>query len=137
MLALIPLFSFAWWAWTAVTLGLSYLIQRLTQPKQPDIPSAEPDQMTGPTMRQGTKFTVNFGTNWIENPIVAWWGDTNASPIVRRENHQTYHIGHKYAVGLELIVTQGQNDGIIQLKAGDKVCWPDVDDVTSWVVHMT
>ena len=141
-LAVFMLFGIPFWsmvAWSAVSIGLSYIISQLMMEK-PKTTSVEPDELTGPTVRQGTKFTINFGTNWIENPVVAWWGHTDVRSIVRSykvkkwfSSKRYYNtIGHRYYVGMELIITQGQNDGIIQLKVGDQVVWPDETDETIW-----
>ncbi len=136
----ITLAAFLKWAFfAAVSTALAYTIGQLTQ-KDMDLPHVEPDELNAPTVRQGTKYTINFGTNWIENPVTAWWGDLKTLPIILHytinkwgNNKRKYYVaGYNYAAGMDLILTQGQNDGVLQIKFGDVVAWPNPDDETQW-----
>ena len=121
----------------AATAAISFAISQLTQ-KDPKPPSVKPDDFSMPTQREGTKYTIGFGTNWIENPLIDWWGDISTSAIVRHytvnkwfNNKRVYYtIGYHYAVGMNLILCQGVYDGVKQIKVGDTVAWPDSSDHT-------
>jgi len=128
-----------WVFWTAVTVGISYAVSQLLQ-KDPKTPTVAPDELSTPTVREGTKYSIVFGTCWVENPVCAWWGDISAVAI---RDHYTvnkwgnnkrvyYTVGYNYYIGMLLVVTQGQNDGIKQVKFADTLAWPDPTDPTNY-----
>jgi hypothetical protein len=62
---------------TAVLFTASYLLT----PK-PKGMSLSPDMnLQLPTATEGTGAGVIFGTAWVEDPIIAWFGDISASAI--------------------------------------------------------
>lgn len=60
-------------AWIVV----SY-IQYLLQPK-PEPP--EPGKVEIPTVEEGRKVGILFGTRWIKSSHIFWWGDVKTTPI--------------------------------------------------------
>lgn len=69
--------------WLAVSLIFSVLSYLLTpQPKPPTAPVAEKFDI--PNAEQGQVIPKIYGTVWQKSPIVAWYGDTAAYPIVEK-----------------------------------------------------
>lgn len=137
-----PVLAFAflpWLFWTIVTLGASYALSQLLQ-KNPKIDTPRPDQFKAPTIGEGTQYSIGFGTNWFEAPVVDWWGDFKADPIVKHytvnkwfNNKRVYYVaGYHYSIGINMIYAQGVYDGFKQIKVGKKVVWPNIDDDTEW-----
>jgi hypothetical protein len=124
-----------WIFWTFVATALSYVIGEFLR-KDAELPHADPDQMDVPTVKEGTKYTILFGTHWIENPVIAWWGDIKTTAIEKsyeetrwfRTKTRYYTVGYHYAVGMHLFLCEGMIDGVKQIKMQDTVVWPDVTD---------
>lgn len=58
----------------AVVQYISYLLQ--PKPKVP-----EPGKVDIPTVEEGRKVGILFGSRWIKGPHVYWWGDVKTKPI--------------------------------------------------------
>jgi len=129
---------FAYLFWAAVAAGLSYAISALTTkvPKQDEAP---PNALTEPDVREGMPYPIIFGTCYIENPCIAWYGDIEIAPLVDHttintgfNNKRVYStIGYEYRMGLHFILCQGSVDGIKQIKNNDTVIWPTAKDITA------
>jgi hypothetical protein len=128
--------EFVFWS-VFVPAAVAYTLGQLVM-SNPDTPEVSPDELKLPTAREGTEYTIIFGTCWIENPVVAWWGDVAVVGIYRHysvnkwfNNKRVYYkIGHHYAMGAHEILTQGQNDGVKQIKVGKVIVWPDPTNKT-------
>lgn len=59
-------------------LVVSSVINYLLQPKPPQ---AKPGRIEIPTVQEGRKLGVLFGSRWIKGPHVYWWGDVRTTPI--------------------------------------------------------
>lgn len=57
-----------------VTSFISYLLQ--PKPQKP-----QPGKIEIPTVEEGRKVGILFGTRWIKGPHIYWWGDVKTSPI--------------------------------------------------------
>jgi hypothetical protein len=122
--------------WSVLSIAASYVLSFfLTKRETPETP--DPAELNVPEIKEGKRYTILFGTAWIENPIIAWWGDIQTDPITQSYREPTWYgghhhremtVGYHYAVGIHLILTQGQMDGVKQIKAGDTLVWPDKDD---------
>lgn len=66
--------QFVVWVITSV---ISYLLQ----PK-PQAPA--PGKVDIPTVEEGRKIGVLFGSRWIKGPHIFWWGDIATTPIKSR-----------------------------------------------------
>ena len=115
----------------AIAVGISYGIAQLTKKDPKDI-RYEPDTFDFPEIREGTKFPIIAGTCWIEAPVVAWSGDIKTESLGVRlsDSGGQYVYINKYSYGAHHILTQGFNDGVVQVKVGDLVIWPDSTDKT-------
>jgi hypothetical protein len=131
-----------WWFtilfWTFINFGLGYVIFELTKQKQ-KVPDVAPDAFDMPETKEGTKYTIGFGTFWIENAVVDWWGDTGTDPVYEHYHEPSffgsgkkkyYIVAHRYKVGVHFRICQGVCDGIKQIKMGEAVAWPDSSDKT-------
>jgi hypothetical protein len=104
--------------------------------KQPKI---KPNTLDMPTTEEGVKYTIIFGTCWVENPVVVWWGDVATQAIIKKYKESSLFgskttkvtVGYHYSMGAHLILTQGQNDGVKQIRVGDAVVWPTAGDKTA------
>jgi hypothetical protein len=124
--------------WTLVSIGLSYAIQYLTRQEMEE-PRIEPDTFDMPDVREGGVYPIVFGTCWVNNSIVNWWGDLATQPIYEKYYERNWYgkkkkkyvqVGNKYGVGIHFRICQGVCDGIKQIKVGEAVAWPDPTDKT-------
>ncbi|MCD6706852.1 MAG: hypothetical protein LT080_10435 [Thiobacillus sp.] len=60
-----------------ITSFVSYLLR----PKPPAGP--QPGKVDIPTVEEGRKLGVLFGTRWLKAPHVYWWGDVKTTAIKR------------------------------------------------------
>lgn len=60
-----------WWVITSI---VSYALQ-------PKPPSAQPGKVEIPTVEEGRKIGILFGSRWIKGPHIFWWGDPRTTPI--------------------------------------------------------
>lgn len=58
----------------AVTSYISYLLQ--PKPKPP-----QPGKVEMPTVEEGRKIGILFGSRWVKGPHIFWWGDTKTTSI--------------------------------------------------------
>lgn len=113
----------------AIVMAVSYGVSRLLQKKPPSIKS-NPNTFNQPVIEEGSKYPVIFGTCWVENPIIGWWGDTKAVARYLRipdSDGQKLYFWDYYH-GAHHIIAQGFCDGILQIKVGENLVWPNADD---------
>jgi hypothetical protein len=113
----------------AIMMAISYAVSRALQKKPPSI-KLKPNEFQVPTIEEGSKFPVIFGTCWVENPVLGWWGDTKAESNKIRidDSGGQYMYFYKYYHGAHHIIAQGFCDGILQIKVGDNLVWPNSAD---------
>jgi len=110
----------------AIAVAVSYAIMAATRKKPEDI-TYDPDHFKNPEVREGTKFAIIAGTCWIENPVVAYFGDIDVdSTRVRLSDSggQEVYI-NIYEYSSLQILSQGVGDGILQMKLDMNVVWPE------------
>ena len=110
----------------AIAVGISYGIGQLTK-KDPKDVRYDPDTFDVPEIKEGTKFPIIAGTCWMEAPIIGWFGDIKTESVGVRlsDTGGQYVYINRYSYGSLHILTQGFNDGVVQIKVGDLVIWPD------------
>ena len=123
-----PFDLFAYLIWTAISIGISYGIAALTKKDPKDI-RYKPNTFDVPEIEEGSKFAIIFGTCWVENPVIGWWGDTEKRGFSIRihETGGQYLYAYRYYHGALHIICQGVCDGILQIKVGDDLVWPSTD----------
>lgn len=57
-----------------VTTIISYALQ-------PKPPKPQPGRVDFPTVEEGRKIGVLFGSGWIDGPHIFWWGDVRTTAI--------------------------------------------------------
>lgn len=57
---------------------VSAIISYVLQPKPQN---AQPGKVNLPTVEEGRKIGILFGSRWIKGPHVFWWGDVRTTPI--------------------------------------------------------
>ena len=62
--------------WWIVTSYISYLLS-------PKPATPQPGRVDMPTVEEGRKIGVLFGSGWLKGPHVFWWGDVKTTPIKR------------------------------------------------------
>lgn len=60
--------------WWVITTIISYALQ-------PKPPTPQPGKVEIPTVEEGRKIGILFGSRWIKGPHIMWWGDVRTSPI--------------------------------------------------------
>lgn len=60
--------------WWVVTTIISYALQ-------PKPPTPQPGKVEIPTVEEGRKIGILFGSRWIKGPHAFWWGDVRTTPI--------------------------------------------------------
>jgi len=115
----------------AILVGASYGIAQLTKKDPKDI-RYDPDTFDFPEIKEGVKFPIIAGTCWQEAPVVAWSGDIHNKSIGIRlsDTDGQYVYINRYYYGAHHILAQGFCDGVVQIKVGDLVVWPDSTDKT-------
>ncbi len=133
MLAVFGIDDVIWYLiWMAIAAGISYGIAYLNKKDPKDI-RYEPDTFNFPEIKEGTKFPIIAGTCWQEAPVIGWYGHikTESQGIRLHDTGGQYVYINKYYYGALHILTQGFNDGVIQVKVGDLVVWPNSKDKKS------
>jgi len=135
MINTFPILAFdpvTWLIWTIIVMAISYGVRYLMK-KDPKDVRYDPDTFDVPEIKEGTKFPIVAGTCWIEAPIIGWFGDIRTSSIGIRlsDTDGQYVYINKYYYGALHILTQGFNDGVIQIKVGDLIVWPSHTNVKS------
>jgi hypothetical protein len=64
-----------------VIMVVSYILSAALRPRPKDPPAATLQDVSVPTVDQGTPVPVVFGEVWIENWMVLWYGDLRVTPI--------------------------------------------------------
>lgn len=59
--------------WVVTTI-ISYALQ-------PKSPKPQPGKVEIPTVEEGRKIGILFGSRWIKGPHIFWWGDVRTTPI--------------------------------------------------------
>lgn len=67
------------WEYVALLI-LSFILTYFLSPK-PNIPKIEPRDVEIPKAEEGTPIPVVFGTVWIRDPVVGWWGDVKTVAV--------------------------------------------------------
>jgi hypothetical protein len=71
------------WIIYIVVLIIATVLAVVLRPK-PNIPNLLPGQVTNvPVAEQGKPIPVIFGTRYIRQPNVVWWGKVRPQPITR------------------------------------------------------
>ena len=60
--------------WWVITTIISYALQ-------PKPPTPQPGKVEIPTVEEGRKIGILFGSRWIKGPHIFWWGDVRTTPI--------------------------------------------------------
>jgi len=113
----------------AITLAVSYGLSRALQ-KKPKSIYHDPNTFDVPEIEEGGDMTVVFGTCWIENPVLGWWGDTESQTNKMRidDSGGQYVYFYKYYHGALHVICQGRCDGVKQIKVGENIVWPNPAD---------
>jgi hypothetical protein len=56
-------------------VALALTVALMPRPKTPQQAKPTESDLDMPTVEQGRKWPVIFGTPWIEDPVVMWYGD--------------------------------------------------------------
>jgi len=113
----------------AIVTGISYGISALAKKGPKDI-RYDPDTFDIPEIKEGTKFAIIAGTCWQEAPVIGWFGDIKTESIGVRlsDSDGQYVYLNRYYYGALHILAQGFCDGVVQIKVGDLVIWPDSEN---------
>ena len=108
----------------------SVVVGELLRPK----PKIENAKVAGrgdfqfPTASAARPIPVVWGTVKIDAPNLVWYGDLSTEPITRKVKvsmfkKKTQTTGHRYYLGMHLVLCHGEIDGLIAIKSGDKTAW--------------
>lgn len=67
--------------WNAIIWIITSVISYMAQPKPEQPKPASLSEFDVPTADPNRTIPVIFGTVWIDDPNVVWYGDLNAEPI--------------------------------------------------------
>jgi len=127
------MFEVLFWAIVkiAIMTAIYYAIAELTKKDPKDI-RYEPDTFDFPQIKEGTKYPIIAGTCWQTAPVVGWFGDIYIYSMRIGLDHTAQEVYlNLYYYGAIHILAQGFCDGIVQVKVGDLVIWPDSTDKKS------
>ncbi len=119
-----PFFTQLLWGlfFTAVA---AFLAPRPKPPTPSDL-----DDFNIPMVREGSEVGKVYGTAWIKNPQVVWYGDLKTEAIVQTGKRR-YGLfgpksktvtGYKYSLGMHTVMAQNL-DAVLALRFADKVGW--------------
>jgi len=85
-------------------MAISYGLSRALR-KKPESIHHEPNTFDVPEIEEGGDMTVVFGTCWVGNPVLGWWGDTEAQSNKMRidDSGGQYVYFYKYYHGALVI----------------------------------
>ncbi|TCL74251.1 putative tail protein [Hydrogenispora ethanolica] len=112
-------------------------IAALLKPK-PKYDAPKPSALSdfqAPTAEEGLNIPVVSGTVKVENPNVVWYGDLRNVPIVDEvvigrkyglfgpKKKEKITVGYKYYMGMQLVLSMGAIDSLLEIWVGDKLAW--------------
>jgi hypothetical protein len=119
----------AFWVYFAVW-AVTFVIGEFLRPK-PDLQDAQAaglNEFGFPTASEARAIPVVWGTVDIEGPNLVWYGDYAVEEITEEVKTGLFSdedvvVGHKYFVGLHLVLCHGQIDALTEIAFDDKVAW--------------
>lgn len=68
-----------WWFLVIFVAAFAYAYSMMPKPEKPTVGT-----ITAPTAEEGRPIPVLFGTRWIAQSNVVWYGDISAKPIRKK-----------------------------------------------------
>lgn len=111
-----------------IILGIaSYALQLILAPKPQNAKAAALEDFDAPVAEEGLEIPDVFGTEVLRSPNVVWYGDLGIEDIKGARRYGFFGprqvIGHKYALGMQMVLCSGPADSITEIRVADKVAW--------------
>lgn len=129
-----------------LTIAL-FLVGQLLAPS-PNIENARPAALGDfqfPTASETRVVPIVWGTIDIKGPNVVWYGDLKTVKITKKIKVSLFKkkkitTGHRYFVGVDVVLCYGPVDRVTRVEVGDKVASPGVigpftDAGINWVIN--
>ena len=100
---------------------MAYMIFFGPKPESPKSAALEDFEL--PSAEEGRAISVVLGTREIKSPNVVWYGDLSTKRIKKRSLFSSTTIGHKYYLGVHMVVCNSGIDAIHNVHVGDKLLW--------------
>jgi hypothetical protein len=109
-----------------------FILTELIRPK-PHIEGAKPASLGDfqfPTSEEGRVVPVIWGTVRMNGPNIGWYGDFRADAVMERVqtglfSSQNVVVGHKYHIGIDLMLCRGNLDTDVAFDEGIRRIWVD------------
>jgi len=114
--------------------------QYILRPTTKQIELTSPwESLDFPEADLGSPIPVVFGTRWVSNPNVVWYGDIKTRNVnVKEGSLWPFGIGdkkkflhHKYYLGMHMAICHYPVDALVRIRAGDQIIYNDGDVTTN------
>lgn len=110
-----------------VTFVISFALSFLLTPKPKDQKPAGLNEFNIPTAKLGRDIPVLFGRRVMKGANCVWYGDLKAKAIRKRSGFSKVVVGHKYYIGMHLVLCHAPSDGenitLHEIWIGDQLKW--------------
>lgn len=105
-----------------------FFLQLVLAPKPQNAKAASLQDFNVPVAEEGLEIPVAFGTNNLKGPNVVWYGDLHIQDIKGPRRYGFFGprqvTGHRYGLGMHMVLCHAVHDEIRQIWAGDKLIFP-------------
>ena len=110
-----------------ITLVVSFALSFLLTPKPKDQKPSGLNEFNIPTAKLGRDIPVLFGRRVMKGANCVWYGDLKAKAIRKRSGFSKVVVGHKYYIGMHLVLCHAPSDGesitLHEIWIGDQLKW--------------
>jgi hypothetical protein len=114
--------------WNIIIGIASFFLNLVLAPKPQNAKPASLADFNIPVAEEGVEIPVVFGTVNIRNPNCVWYGDLGIQAIKGAPRYGLFGpkqvTGHRYALGLHMVLCHGVHDEILEIWAGEKLIYP-------------
>jgi hypothetical protein len=108
-----------------IVIGIAmFFLNLVLAPKPQNAKAASLEDFDLPVAEEGLEIPVLFGTTTQKAPNCVWYGDFAADAIKGPRRYMFFGprqvIGHKYKLGMHMVLCHGVHDTVLSIWAGDK-----------------
>jgi len=113
--------------WNIVIGIASFVLNLVLAPKPQNAKAASLEDFEFPVAEEGLEIPVVFGTVNLRGPNVVWYGDLKIKDIKGARRYGLFGprqvLGHKYYLGVHMVLCHGVHDEIDEIWIGDKLAF--------------
>ena len=118
-----------WIAIIGVALLFGAMLFLAPKPNVENAKAAKFGDLSVPRSNYGDPISMLWGTDRQKSPVVIWYGDFKAVPIIKKidggwfSSDTSYVAGHKYYLGFDLALCLGPNVVLHKIWSNDDLIW--------------